>query len=725
MVVITSDKDVKPVPCSKKAKRRTKALKAKLSKIKTSELTVRFNSIPIVTSQQKLVEVERTNLVCDMTSEEEILCANAIKMAVSLLDEDSASETSVVSPASGSRRGYKDLFKTSITHTNDACGTSKMAENNDNRPKDTNENSWQNKIRNLPFQNTKIYKSPMSPNDFNPLQCNLQNGDVDAIIKYLENILATILARYKAAWDFDIGADVSENEYEWFLPCVETEIEAIHSLEKEQLRLVYREFHTLTRNVKDSYDNNPDACMKILRDLERYLLTYPVRGVTVVDSVAPLELVKVNVTMPVDFEEKLIPYMSSVLAGEIEEDPEVQIKFKEHLTPNTELNSMGDYAYLNEMNSHLVTHSQPSQSIAHASTHSNIHGYTNSSSQRMLSVAGSSTYSHWDTDDDVESLTNNPILAQCCFKGCHAIDYSDQDKSSKWCAILRNLEVEEGQVFLNGSIRLSNMQKRKSHCLSLNGNFVGMEVGLTADNKPIAVKIMSKSDPCAILLKSQVDPLLKLKHKYILPYHTCKYDNNLLLLATPLCEYNLGQYVLKMRQPQSLICKVNVIRQLLHGLMYLHNQEEPIVHGNLKPSNILIDINGTVKVAEFGIYKVYIHYFNLNIKNNLNLLQAKLKVKNLPESTIIWFATELYSMYKSGSPLTCTCASDIQVAGMLVHFTNNGGAHPFGRTVPDILAHLLDGTVEMINNDMELYDMLSWMLMNDPADRPTINQVMS
>lgn len=82
-------------------------------------------------------------------------------------------------------------------------------------------------------------------------------------------------------------------------------------------------------------------------------------------------------------------------------------------------------------------------------------------------------------------------------------------------------------------------------------------------------------------------------------------------------------------------------------------------------------------------------------------------------------------MYKSGSPLTCTCASDIQVAGMLVHFTNNGGAHPFGRTVPDILAHLLDGTVEMINNDMELYDMLSWMLMNDPADRPTINQVMS
>ena len=47
-----------------------------------------------------------------------------------------------------------------------------------------------------------------------------------------------------------------------------------------------------------------------------------------------------------------------------------------------------------------------------------------------------------------------------------------------------------------------------------------------------------------------------------------------------------------------------IISQVFEGLKYLHNLERPIIHYDLKPGNILFDLDGTVKITDFGLSKI-------------------------------------------------------------------------------------------------------------------------
>ncbi|KAG8932389.1 hypothetical protein FRC00_014615, partial [Tulasnella sp. 408] len=47
-----------------------------------------------------------------------------------------------------------------------------------------------------------------------------------------------------------------------------------------------------------------------------------------------------------------------------------------------------------------------------------------------------------------------------------------------------------------------------------------------------------------------------------------------------------------------------LLRQIAEGLSYLHNHVPPLIHSNLKPSNILIDNEGNVKLADIGILQL-------------------------------------------------------------------------------------------------------------------------
>lgn len=62
---------------------------------------------------------------------------------------------------------------------------------------------------------------------------------------------------------------------------------------------------------------------------------------------------------------------------------------------------------------------------------------------------------------------------------------------------------------------------------------------------------------------------------------------------------------------------------------------------------------------------------------------------------------------------------------MLIHFVLTVGKHPYGTTVSEIIKHLERGLPHLLTNDVDLHDLISWMLLYEPNERPTINQVVA
>lgn len=55
------------------------------------------------------------------------------------------------------------------------------------------------------------------------------------------------------------------------------------------------------------------------------------------------------------------------------------------------------------------------------------------------------------------------------------------------------------------------------------------------------------------------------------------------------------------RLPLSWSTRVNIIRGVAHGLCYLHGLEKPIIHRDIKASNVLLDSEFQAHIADFGL----------------------------------------------------------------------------------------------------------------------------
>ena len=95
-----------------------------------------------------------------------------------------------------------------------------------------------------------------------------------------------------------------------------------------------------------------------------------------------------------------------------------------------------------------------------------------------------------------------------------------------------------------------------------------------------------------------------------------------------LCEENLENYVKNEILDNLVKTAPKIISHILKGLADLHGNQPPILHRDVKPPNIMRDVNGDWLLADFGISRF--------------LPPGKLTYASSPRGTLHWIAAESY-----------------------------------------------------------------------------------
>lgn len=138
------------------------------------------------------------------------------------------------------------------------------------------------------------------------------------------------------------------------------------------------------------------------------------------------------------------------------------------------------------------------------------------------------------------------------------------------------------------------------------GSFGSVYEGIADGGFFLAVKEVSLLDQgvqgrqSITQLEQEIDLLSKLEHENIVRYlGTEQTESNLYIFLELASKGSLLSLYQQYHLQDSQVSFYT--RQILNGLKYLHDKN--VVHRDIKSANILVDTNGTVKLADFGLAK--------------------------------------------------------------------------------------------------------------------------
>ncbi|XP_030194424.1 serine/threonine-protein kinase/endoribonuclease IRE1 isoform X21 [Gadus morhua] len=216
---------------------------------------------------------------------------------------------------------------------------------------------------------------------------------------------------------------------------------------------------------------------------------------------------------------------------------------------------------------------------------------------------------------------------------------------------------------------------------------------------------MSRSNYQVLRNEESFLRLPKLDHPFIVRYMDFAEDENFGYLALQLCECTLDEFI---RDDVPEEQKRKLVKEFLSSLSVLHGQTPQIIHRDLKPQNVLLDVCGKARLADFGISR------------RLPIGQTSLHTRGA--GTKCWMARETID---EDVDVPCKTSADIQVAGMLTYYILSGGHHPFGRGCR-CESNILDGLYSLEHvQDLIAKDLVKWMINKNPIERPTVQQCLA
>lgn len=130
----------------------------------------------------------------------------------------------------------------------------------------------------------------------------------------------------------------------------------------------------------------------------------------------------------------------------------------------------------------------------------------------------------------------------------------------------------------------------------------------TQSNKIVALKKMkleveNEGVPSTVIRETSL--LRELDHPNVIALNDIVVDNKKLFLVFEYMQHDLKRYYENLPEKELLDAKtVKILMyQILNGLAACHASR--IIHRDLKPQNLLLDANGCVKIADFGLARAF------------------------------------------------------------------------------------------------------------------------
>jgi serine/threonine protein kinase len=122
----------------------------------------------------------------------------------------------------------------------------------------------------------------------------------------------------------------------------------------------------------------------------------------------------------------------------------------------------------------------------------------------------------------------------------------------------------------------------------------------------VAVKVLPNrsDDPVALeRFRREARAVARLKHPNIVGAHDIDRDGKLHFLVMEYIDGNTLYAIVKRRGPMEVVRAAHYVRQAALGLQHAH--EAGLVHRDVKPSNLVLDRSGTVKVLDLGLARFF------------------------------------------------------------------------------------------------------------------------
>ncbi|CAL9232034.1 unnamed protein product [Arabidopsis halleri] len=280
-----------------------------------------------------------------------------------------------------------------------------------------------------------------------------------------------------------------------------------------------------------------------------------------------------------------------------------------------------------------------------------------------------------DTTDEACSFTTNECDSSSSVSNTSPIYVSGGSINTSW---------QKGQLLRRGSFG------SVYEAISEDGVFFSVEEVSLLDQG-------SQAQECIQQLEGEIALLSQLEHRNILRYRGTDKDGSNLYIFLELVKGSLLKLYQRYQLRESVVSLYT--KQILDGLKYLH--DKGFIHRDIKCANILVDANGVVKLADFGLAKV-----------------SKLNDSKSCKGTLFWMAPEVINPKGNddgyGSP------ADIWSLGCTVLEMCTGHI-PYFSLTPVTQIRIERGTLPDIPDTLSLdaQDFIVTCLKVNPEERPT------